>query len=284
MIADRTCREWILEGKRRLEHADIEDAEADARFLFLFAFAMKWDRLLLLYEEAPKSEHKVQRYLDLISERAKHVPLQYITKEQNFCGFPIYVDERVLIPRQDTEVLVEEVEKQVRRRKNPPSLLDLCTGSACIPIALSKRCSFSSVTASDISEKALQVASCNAEKNEVSLSLVQSDLFTALSGRKFDFITANPPYIPTKTIESLEPEVKDHEPLIALDGDADGLCFYRRLSREARDFLNFGGMLFLEVGYDQGEEVEKMLLENGFQNVGKVRDLSGLYRVVYGSK
>lgn len=318
----RTYRELYSEGQKRLSAAGLAEAGTDARLLLLFVTGMRWNELLLRYEEAVPEEPAeavpaddadpagkqqesgksgiAARYLTAIDRRAAHVPLQYITREQNFCGLDLYVDERVLIPRQDTETLVElvlqERGKPVRGRRTQGvgkpgtpegkkteggTVLDLCTGSGCIAVALAKLGRFAAVSAADISADALAVAAENVRRTGADVTLIRSDLFSEISG-KFDVITANPPYIQSKVIDTLTPEVREHEPRLALDGDGDGLAFYRRLASECPAHLDPGGSVYFEIGYDQGEAVCALLRENGFSRVRCVKDLAGLDRVVTG--
>ena len=304
----RTYRELYFEGKKRLAAAGLAEAGNDARLLLLFVTGMRWNELLLRYEETlpedPAGEAPADdadpagdppgsgksgiaaRYLAAVDRRAAHVPLQYITREQNFCGLDLYVDERVLIPRQDTETLVELVLAERGTLARDPgtsggTALDLCTGSGCIAAALEKLGNFSAVSAADISSDALAVAAENVRRTGAAVTLIRSDLFSEIPGR-FDVITANPPYIQSKVIDTLTPEVREHEPRLALDGDEDGLAFYRRLASECPAHLNRGGRVYFEIGYDQGEAVCALLRENGFSGVRCVKDLAGLDRVVTG--
>lgn len=300
-----TFRELLAEGRRRLEAAGIEEAENDARLLLLDTYRIDWCSLVSVYEMKvpvnppmpPVSACKVVprrisheteaggTYLSVIDRRAAHVPLQYLTHEQNFCGADIYVDERVLIPRQDTEVLVAAALDLAAMLDGAPALLDLCTGSGCIPIALSRLGDFSSITAADLSADALEVAKMNAEQNGAEIRFVQSDLFDAFrkkaeAAERFDLITCNPPYIRSGDMAGLQPEVRDNEPAMALDGGEDGLDFYRRLAEEAGQFLNPGGCVCFEIGFDQAADVSALLENAGFQEVRVLKDLAGLDRVV----
>ena len=300
-----TFRELLAEGRRRLEAAGIEEAENDARLLLLDTYRIDWCSLVSVYEMKvpvnppmpPVSACKVVprrisheteaggTYLSVIDRRAAHVPLQYLTHEQNFCGADIYVDERVLIPRQDTEVLVAAALDLAAMLDGSPALLDLCTGSGCIPIALSRLGDFGSITAADLSADALEVAKMNAEQNEAEIRFVQSDLFEAFrkkaeAAERFDLITCNPPYIRSGDMAGLQPEVRDYEPSMALDGGEDGLDFYRRLAGEAGQFLNPGGCVCFEIGFDQAADVAPLLENAGFQEVRVLKDLAGLDRVV----
>ena len=300
-----TFRELLQEGRRRLEAAGIEEAENDARLLLLDTYRIDWCSLVSVYEMRvpvnppmpPVSACKVVprrisheteaggTYLSVIDRRAAHVPLQYLTHEQNFCGADIYVDERVLIPRQDTEVLVAAALDLAAMLDGAPALLDLCTGSGCIPIALSRLGDFGSITAADLSADALEVAKMNAEQNGAEIRFVQSDLFEAFrkkaeAAERFDLITCNPPYIRSGDMAGLQPEVRDNEPAMALDGGEDGLDFYRRLAEEAGQFLNPGGCVCFEIGFDQAADVSALLENAGFQEVRVLKDLAGLDRVV----
>ena len=300
-----TFRELLAEGRRRLEAAGIEEAENDARLLLLDTYRIDWCSLVSVYEMKvpvnppmpPVSACKVVprrisheteaggTYLSVIDRRAAHVPLQYLTHEQNFCGADIYVDERVLIPRQDTEVLVAAALDLAAMLDGSPALLDLCTGSGCIPIALSRLGDFGSITAADLSADALEVAKMNAEQNEAEIRFVQSDLFEAFrkkaeAAERFDLITCNPPYIRSGDMAGLQPEVRDNEPAMALDGGEDGLDFYRRLAEEAGQFLNPGGCVCFEIGFDQAVDVSALLENAGFKEVRVLKDLAGLDRVV----
>ena len=300
-----TFRELLAEGRRRLEAAGIEEAENDARLLLLDTYRIDWCSLVSVYEMKvpvnppmpPVSACKVVprrisheteaggTYLSVIDRRAAHVPLQYLTHEQNFCGADIYVDERVLIPRQDTEVLVAAALDLAAMLDGAPALLDLCTGSGCIPIARSRLGDFGSITASDLSADALEVAKMNAEQNGAEIRFVQSDLFEAFrkkaeAAERFDLITCNPPYIRSGDMAGLQPEVRDNEPAMALDGGEDGLDFYRRLAEDAGQFLNPGGCVCFEIGFDQAADVSALLENAGFQEVRVLKDLAGLDRVV----
>ena len=251
--------------------------------LDLASLLVKQERQILPGDE---TEEKIHRYRQMIGRRAERIPLQQILGEQEFMGFPFQVNEHVLTPRQDTETLVELV---LRERPDPSqSVLDLCTGSGCIALSLARLGGYRRVWASDLSEEALKVAEQNAkglleelEENKAEFRLLKSDLFEGIpKEERFDILTSNPPYIPTEVIEGLEPEVRDHEPRMALDGDEDGLKFYRILAAEAGGFLNPGGAIYLEIGWDQGAKVEELLRQAGFQEIRTVKDLAGKDRVV----
>ena len=266
----------LVEGESALLKAKIPDAKLDAWYLFENAFDMSRVDYLLNQGMIAKEE-TYQKYQNMIAQRCRHIPLQHITGTQEFMGLEFDVNEHVLIPRQDTECLVE----RVMQYANGKSVLDVCTGSGCIIISLRKHCSLRAATALDVSEEALKVACKNAKKLEAEVNFIQSDLFSQIK-EKYDIIVSNPPYIPTKVIDGLMEEVREHEPMLALDGKEDGLYFYRKITSEAHQYLNSDGMLFFEIGHDQAEGVAALLKEHGFDQVTVEKDLAGLDRIVYG--
>ena len=267
-------------GEKRLADAGIADASLDARYLLLEAFEMDMAHFLLKeQEQVPDTEGRTREYSDAIQARAARVPLQYLTGKQDFMGLTFHVDERVLIPRQDTETLVELVLKENTDKK--ARILDLCTGSGCIAVSLAVLGGYRKVDAVDISEDALAAAEENGTRLGGRVRFLKSDLFSALDPeKKYDVIASNPPYIPTEVLNGLEPEVKDYEPRMALDGSEDGLAFYRRIAVAAPAFLRAGGRIYLEIGYDQGAAVEELLRNNGFARTRVVKDAAGRDRVV----
>lgn len=272
-----TFKQAYIKGKSALEQAGILDFSLDAKYLL--EYVTKKDSIIFALDGERKLNQKEENvYDELIRRRAKRYPLQYITNEQEFMGFSYYVNENVLIPRQDTECLVEEVLKYKNRFS---SVLDLCTGSGCIGISIEKM-SKAKVTLADISKKALEVAKRNRQNLNSNVTLVESDLFEKIQGT-FDVIVSNPPYIRSSVIPGLMDEVKMYEPMLALDGKEDGLFFYRNIIREAKTHLNPDGMLFFEIGHDQREEVVGCMEEEGYRNVYCVKDLAGLDRVVAGT-
>ena len=284
-----TLYDLLNEGSSALQQACDTDAENDAKLLLLTAFDLNlvhflMDRLRPLSETDAAVQKQIQNYRAMVTKRVSRVPLQQILGSQEFMGLDFFVNEHVLIPRQDTETLVELVlEEQKEKNKK---LLDLCTGSGCIAISLAVKGGYESVTATDLSEEALQVAEKNAREHQKTIRFFQGDLFLALpqsEAKTFDIITSNPPYIPTAVIATLEPEVREHEPMMALDGTEDGLKFYRQIAKEAGAWLKPGGSIYLEIGYDQGEAVSGLLADAGFTNVRVVKDLPGKDRVVCGS-
>ena len=272
-----TYREMYECGAKQLEKAGIEEASLDARLLL--EYVCHTDRNeLIVYGDRARSSMEEQFYKMVIEKRAMHVPLQYITGEQEFMGLTFKVNENTLIPRQDTETLVEE---GLHYLCDGMRILDMCTGSGCILLSLLKYSNECEGTGIDISHGALEVAKENATRLGISATFILGDLFENVNG-KFDMIISNPPYIQSKVIETLMPEVKDYEPVQALDGMEDGLFFYRKIVENAPKYLAHGGFLLFEIGYDQGESVSEMMKEAGFQDVEVVKDYTGNDRVVKG--
>ncbi|OLA30722.1 MAG: protein-(glutamine-N5) methyltransferase, release factor-specific [Firmicutes bacterium CAG_194_44_15] len=266
-------------GKEQLQKAGITDAELDARLLL--EFICHTDRnALYAHGDQEIEDEKMQDFLQLIEKRAVHIPLQHLTGEQNFMGLDFLVNEHVLIPRQDTEILVEEI---MRDLHDGIRILDMCTGSGCILLSLLHYSNDCSGVGVDVSEDALAVARQNADRlAEKQAVFIQSDLFEKVEG-SFDLIVSNPPYIRSQEIAGLMPEVREHEPHLALDGKDDGLHFYREIIKGAMPHLKRGGQLFFEIGYDQGEAVQALLAANGYTEIAVVKDYARLDRVVYGT-
>ena len=276
-------RECYEEGRRILAEAGIEEADLDARLLLEHICHTNRNDLLV-HGDRDVDNCQTTEYLQWIEKRSERIPLQHLTGTQDFMGLTFKVSDKVLIPRQDTEILVEEV---LRELHDGMRVLDMCTGSGCILISLLHYCNDCEGVGADISEDALEVARENAEQilgesRGQDVSLIHSDLFENIEG-KFDIIVSNPPYIRTEVIDTLMPEVKEHEPFGALDGKEDGLYFYDKIIKECRSFLQRGGMLFFEIGYDQAADVSRMMEEVGFQEINVVQDYAGLDRVVYGT-
>ena len=272
-------------GINRLIEAGIADAVVDAWLLMEYVTGITKEQYIMDPCYYLPVEEEVA-YFSCIEKRARHIPLQHITGSQEFMGYPFAVNEHVLIPRQDTEVLVEEGLQYV---KQGDRILDMCTGSGCILLSLMKyaaeRNQISGLlgVGTDISADALLVAEKNRQAllADADVTLVQSDLFANVEGT-FDLILSNPPYIKTDVIDELSDEVKLHDPRIALDGDADGLHFYRRIVKESVPFIKRGGRLLFEIGHDQGADVSLLMKEAGFADVQVKKDLAGLDRVVFG--
>lgn len=272
-------RELYENGKACLIRAGLEEAALDARLLLEFVcHTVRND--LLVHGDREVGKEQEELYRDLIGRRSAHIPLQHLTGVTEFMGMEFKVSEDVLIPRQDTEILVEEV---MRNLHDGFRILDMCTGSGCILLSLLHYSNHCTGVGADISEKALEVARKNAESlKETDARFIHSDLFERVEG-KFEIIVSNPPYIRTDVIQTLTEEVRLHEPLTALDGLEDGLHFYRKIIEESGKYLCGGGQLFFEIGYDQREAVTALMEQAGFRDVTAVRDYAGLDRVVYGS-
>ena len=316
-----TWRSAKLRAEKFLMEAGIAEPRSDAAIL-LKHFGNFSDTDYLLHSDEQMPEEAAKRFWEAVEKRKQHVPVQHITGRTWFMGYEFLVSPDVLIPRQDTEILVDEACKFLRSRQErslhseqgncslsgedssfcrqegsaslregtsvPPSeescagrVLDLCTGSGCIAISLSREFEDLEVTAGDISGKALSIARENALRNSAKVNWYEGDLFDGACGR-FDLIVSNPPYIEREEIKKLDEEVRLHDPVLALDGGADGLLFYRRICREAPRYLKKGGGLFFEIGCSQAGQVETLLKEQGFDKIRTVRDLAGLDRVVSG--
>ena len=275
-------RDLYLYGVEKLNNAGIAEAKLDARLL-LEEVCHTSQSDMILYPDRNVDDVQHESYVNYIKKREQRIPLQQIIEKQEFMGLEFYVNENVLIPRQDTEILVEEAMKNLH---DGMRILDVCTGSGCILISLLHYSNDCQGVGIDISKEALLVAKKNAEKllsDGKEAAFYQGDLFEALPDtEKFDMIVSNPPYIRSDVIPTLEPEVAVHEPVIALDGKEDGLFFYRRIIEEAGNYLCRGGMLFFEIGYDQAEAVSKLMMDKGFIEVNTLKDYAGLDRVVYG--
>ncbi len=272
-----TYKQVEQKGEQMLLDAGVMDAKIDA--WLLLEMVAKIDRSFYFMHTNEEVDPEVlTEYERVVEKRAEHVPLQYITGEQEFMGMTFKVNSNVLIPRQDTETLVEETLKVIEPQME---VLDLCTGSGCILLSILKNAPTVKGTGSDISKQALLVAKENAKIHELDAEWVRSNLFDNVSGQ-FDLIVSNPPYIPQTVIPTLMPEVVQFEPLQALDGGLDGLDFYRKITEEAPNYLKENGYLFFEIGYDQGDAVRQLLLDAGFKDVAVIKDLAGNDRVVKG--
>lgn len=275
-----TYRELLQEGESALALAGVPEPGLDAWYLLSRAFSV--DRVhYLMDKNRPLSEKDTAEncriYRAMLDKRGQRIPLQHILGDQEFMGLTFGVNEHVLVPRQDTETLVEQVLADYRGTQ--PRILDMCTGSGCIAVSLASLGGFQQVDAVDLSPKALEVAEKNAVRNGCRIQFLKGDLFSPVDGH-YDVIVSNPPYIPSEEIEVLEPEVRDHEPRLALDGSADGLAFYRRLSKEAGRYLKDGGRIYFEIGCDQAADVSGLLAAEGFEQIIVVKDAAGLDRVV----
>lgn len=295
-----SVKELIKIAERQLADAGVADAQIDAKELY--CFLMGYDKTaLMMHWQDVLQDNQCEAYFALIEKRAKRQPLQHITGEQEFMGFPFKVNEHVLIPRQDTETMVEDaielLEKGTLRGgaygrgkplKGSADILDLCCGSGAIGIPLAKTFGKAKVVCTDVSPQALETARENASYNACkNIKFAESDMFEApfFNGRfgkkKFDLIISNPPYIESEVIEGLEPEVKDHEPRLALDGGTDGLNFYRKIAQEAAAYLKKDGVLMMEIGCEQKDAVKEILRQTGeYERIIGLTDLTGRDRIV----
>lgn len=258
-----------------LKSSDIENVEYDIKAILTDTFGVDLNKFILDMDNEFEPDKDLEaKYLSRIEKRKKHIPLQYIINKQNFYGLDFYVDESVLIPRYDTENIVDRIVKDCKENKCL-SVLDLCTGSGCIAVSL-KKSGFERVYAADVSDKALAVAKHNAKLNNADIIFLQSDLYENFPKKiRFDIIVSNPPYISTDEIARLEKQVKDFEPKLALDGGRDGLDFYKKIINLSKNFLDNKGRLYLEIGYDQSKDVVDLAKKEGYDNIVIIKDLSG---------
>lgn len=288
---EKRCTYWecLKKGEAELLTAGIEEASVDAWLLFSESFQMSRARYYMDRNQLCDVQC-LDQYMEWVRLRAKRIPLQHITGHAPFMGYEFFVNENVLTPRADTEVLVEQAFAAIRKQAQPIRVLDMCTGSGCIAVSLACMAQEAGIaceiTAVDLSREALAVAG----KNNHNLcgdrvQLICSNLFEALSDTlEFDIIVSNPPYIKSGEIDGLMPEVREHEPRMALDGRADGLYFYRKIAEGGNRFLKDGGTILFEIGYDQGRQVPEILEANGYRQSHVIKDLAGLDRVVMACK
>ncbi len=311
----KTYNELLINATDELESADVPEPELNAWYLLAWSVAISReerpddesetrkdedesefvirlsrsmpDRAWYMMHAEDEADESVTQTLErLIEYRKKRVPLEYITHYTEFMGLPFYVDPSVLIPRQDTECVVEaalDILKKDHAEKSA-DVLDMCTGSGCIAISLAKHGGLKSVAATDKSKEALKVAKTNAEVNGVDISFFQGDLWEAVekSPQKYDIVISNPPYIKHDVMSELMDEVRDYEPVMALDGGEDGLLFYRSITLRIGEFLRQGGSLIFEIGYDQGKSVAELMRESGFADIEVRKDYCGCDRIVTG--
>lgn len=299
-LRDASLQKIEIRGKQLLVEAGVEEEEAalEVRLLLQESFSLNTAGYLLRKQEPlckagiEQTEilQKLHSFYENFEKRRRRIPLAQILGRQSFYGLDFYVNENVLIPRADTECLVDlvledyaELAKQAGKTYAEKRILDLCTGSGCIGISVAKHLPYQELLLVDLSEKALAVAKKNAEKHlGGNVRLLQSDLLTAVQGKRFSLLLSNPPYIVSRVIPGLEREVSEYEPKMALDGGEDGLLFYRRIAKEAKAVLLPGARLYLEIGYDQGESVKDIFQKEGYEEVEVFSDLSGNPRVVRG--
>lgn len=275
-----TIKQAIERGVAKLKLEKITTPKLKVRLLMQYVLE-KPRQYLIIYDNEPLTRQQEDKFFDGISKLSKDIPIEHITHKKEFMKLDFFVDENVLIPRQDTEILVEEV-IEIAKKINAKKILDLCTGSGAIAISLAKYLPNTQMTALDISSKALEVAKLNAKTNNVEsqITFVESNLLENLPKEKYDIIVSNPPYIKQDIIKELDREVQK-EPHIALDGGKDGLDFYRKIIDLGYEYLKYGGYLCLEIGYDQKEEVMNLLDNNG-QYINKIciKDLYDNDRVI----
>lgn len=267
-----------------LKKYNVENARLDAEYIFAHVLGVKRISLMFNFDNEISEENKNLIRKHIVRRGKYREPLQYILKEWEFYGYPIMVGKGVLIPRQDTEILVEQCILLLEGIENP-KILDIGTGSGAISIAIAKKIPESEVLGLDVSDDALKIAVENRELNNVeNLKFLKSDIFQHVKEKNYDLIVSNPPYIPVEEYNNLMPEVKEYEPKTALTDGGDGYYFYKKISEESRYYLKNGGYLAFEVGYNQGEEVSLLMEKNGFQIIGKIRDYGGFERVIIGRK
>ena len=281
--------ELLKEAREQFEKLELQTPQLDAEVL-LCHFLNKDRSYVHIYPEKEISREICQKFWEAVDKRKNRMPIQYIVNKQQFMGLDFYVDERVLIPRGDTEILVEEVIEIYNKEKvnEKVNILDIGTGSGAITISLAKYINKAQVYSVDISEKALEIAKANALNNEVAdrIEFLLGSMFEPLNDRclerTFDYIVSNPPYIPSKDVLELDEQVKSYEPKLALDGGEDGLDFYRSIIETAPNYLKNGAWLIFEIGYNQGQDLVNLMREKGFSDISVIKDLAGLDRVVKG--
>lgn len=279
-------KELLMLGEKRLANAGISNAKGESRDLYCYRFGLNQRQFLMEWQKTREFED-CESYLELLDRRAEKEPLQYITGIQNFYGYDIHVEPGVLIPRLDSETVVEKAVELIKNRRYK-TVLDLCCGSGALGIAIAKECHGVRVTMSDESEDAVRISKSNVEKLGLSKAckIVSGNLFEPfkkLFGKqKFDLIISNPPYIPTDVITTLDKEVKDYEPLSALNGGETGLDYYNKIIASAGDYMRKNGALVFEIGHDQADDVSNLLSDTGFKNITVFKDLAGQDRTVIG--
>ncbi|TCK92414.1 release factor glutamine methyltransferase [Natranaerovirga hydrolytica] len=281
---EKTLLQTYYDGKNILEKHKIEIGKKEAMMLLEEVFNCSQIEVLT-YPHQIVLQNQYKEYMDKINRRIKKEPIQYIIGKQSFMDLEFKVNPFVLIPRQDTETLVETVIEYTQHNK-VNHVLDLCTGSGCIAISLGYYTNINEIMAIDISQEALEVAKENAILNQVTgIEFIKSDLFQELGTHQtVDMIVSNPPYIPSLVIEELMCDVKDYEPLLALDGKDDGLYFYKKIIKEGKQFLKKEGYIFFEIGYNQGKAVQECFELEGYDNIKIIKDLMGLDRIVCARK
>lgn len=273
-------KELLNYGKMYLNENSISDSILISKMLIEYVFNIEKEKLILFYDKEIDDTNNIETYKALLKKIVQGLPIQYITNKQEFMKLNFYVDENVLIPQPDTEILVEELIDEYKTKKC--KILDLCTGSGAIAISLAKYIKNAQIVATDISDKAIQIAKLNAERNLVhkKIKFIESNMFENIDDEDFDIIVSNPPYIKTDEIKDLDIQVKN-EPYIALDGGQDGLKFYKIIIENAYRYVNNNGKLFLEIGFDQKEDIINLLKKNvHYDKTYSKKDLGGNDRII----
>lgn len=271
-------KEALEFGKKYLNEKNIDYSILKCKIILSEILGVQKE-FLIIHDMQELNKNQETKYKEFLVRLADNEPIQYIINKQEFMKLNFYVDNNVLIPQPDTEILVEKIIESSKNINRKLKILDLCTGSGAIAISLAKNISNCEIYASDISKEALKIAKLNLEKNEVQINLIESDLFDNIHEYDFDIIVSNPPYIKSEIIDSLEEEVKK-EPVLALDGGSDGLDFYRIIAVKSKDYLNENGILALEIGYDQKNQINEILKHEGYKKIENIRDLANNDRVI----
>ena len=265
-------------GKKYLNEKNIDDSTLKCKVVLSEILSVQKE-FLIIHDLQNLNKNQETKYKEFLVRLADNEPLQYIINRQEFMKLNFFVDNNVLIPQPDTEILVEKIIEISKSTNKKLKILDLCTGSGAIAISLAKNIINSEIYASDISKEALNIAKLNVKKNEVQINLIESDLFENIHEYDFDIIVSNPPYIKSEIIDLLDEEVKK-EPVLALDGGNDGLDFYRIIAIKAKDYLKENGILALEIGYDQKDQINEILKYEGYKQIENIKDLANNDRVI----
>lgn len=281
MSQNKTISELLNFGKKYLSSENIDTAVLDAQLLLMYVLNLSRVQILA-HKELKIDYDKQSQYINLLKQRANRKPIQYIIGKKEFMSLEFEVNDKTLIPRNDTEILVETI----LNNYNIEYIMDMGTGTGCIAISLLYYNKNMKAVVVDINEEILNLARINAIKHRVQdrIEFIKSDLFESVPNYKFDAIVSNPPYIPSDEIVNLMADVKDYEPKSALDGGYDGLDFYRKITSKAMHFIKENGFIFYEIGYNQTQEVSQIMIENGLENIKIINDLASLPRVIVGNK